>query len=356
MSKRREFLKSAGAVGAAGLLAGCLGGDEGEGTTSPSGSNQTGEDGSTSTGDGTNSTSQEPGTTTGSSGEADSIMFALTPAEGDVRIEEQYKPMFEYLESEANVTVESTVAADYTAVLQALDAGQADFADSSPSIALKGGQDGVTEVTGIRVAYGADKYFSLLYTMADSGIEQTADLEGTSVAFADRISTSGSIFPLFMLKEAGLDIGNAPKGQPGNFSGTWSDHAAATQALETREEVKAAGTGAFVAADYIPKDQFPQQFLDISAEADGAGSKTGEKEYRLLECSDPIPRAPIVHRADLDSGVKSRVSEALLSATEEDLVLEDADEPLWFTGVKEGSVEDYQPVKDAFDAIPSATL
>lgn len=359
MSKRREFLKSAGAAGAAGLLAGCLGGEgEGDGTTDApeTGSNGSGDGDSMGSENGSMSTSEEPGTTTGSSGEADSIMFALTPAEGDVQIEQQYKPMFEYLESEANVTVESTVAADYTAVLQALSSGQADFADSSPSIALKGGKDGVTEVTGIRVAYGADKYFSLLYTTADSDVQQTTDLEGEAVAFADIISTSGSIFPLYMMKQAGLDIGNAPKGNPGNFDGTWTDHASATQALNTRDEVKAAGTGAFVAAANIPKEQFPDQFMEISAEADGAGSETGDTEYRLLECSDPIPRAPIVNRADLDSGVKERVSTTLLDATESDLVLEDADEPLWFTGVKEGSVEDYQPVQDAFDAIPSATL
>ncbi|WP_435334086.1 PhnD/SsuA/transferrin family substrate-binding protein [Haloarchaeobius sp. TZWWS8] len=337
MESRRKFLMGIGATGAAGL-AGCLGGSEGDGENSKKTSN----DGSGSTDSPTSSSSKKG---------SDKIMFALTPAEGDVKIEKQYKPMFDYIENEANVTVESTVAGDYTAVYSALKSGRADFADSSPSIALKGGKEGVTDVTGIRVAYGAEKYFSLLYSIEGSGVKKPADVADKTVAFADPLSTSGSIFPLYMLQEAGLDIGSAPKGDAEDFTGKWSDHSAAEKALRTRDEVVAAGTGAFAAADYIPKDQFPQRFKDISAEWESAGSKTSEHTYNLLSCSEPIPRAPIINRSDLNGDVKTRVSEAILSAEEEDLINENAEEELWFTGVKKGSVEDYQPVQDAFDAI-----
>jgi phosphonate transport system substrate-binding protein len=337
MAGRRKFLKIAGATGIAGLtgLAGCTG-DGGDG------------DGTESGGSGTTS-----GTTAGTteSGPTD-LTFTLTPAESDVDVQQQYQPMFDYLESEADVSITSSVAADYAAVYSSLESGQTDVADAAPAIAIQSADNDVAEVAGIRIAYGAAKYFSLLTTTPDSDIEQLSDLEGETVAFADRLSTSGSIFPLYMLKQAGLDTGGAPNGTPNDFEGQWSDHSQARETLINRDPVKAAGTGAFSTAPHVPKDQFPQQFLDMSAENDG-DLGTVSPELQLLQCSNPIPRAPILIRSGLDETVKSDVTDALLNATEEDLINEDLsdDQQLWFTGLSEGSVEDYQPVRDAFEEL-----
>ncbi|WP_411965310.1 phosphate/phosphite/phosphonate ABC transporter substrate-binding protein [Haloferax sp. YSMS24] len=315
MSSRRNFLKKTGAVGALGMagLSGCIG---------------------------------------SIGGGSDTVTFLLTPSESDVDIKQQYQPLFAYLESEAEVTVESEVAADYAAVYQAFKSGQADLADSSPTIAIQGGNEGVTEVMGIRVAYGAAKYFSLMTTTPDSGIEELADLEGETVAFADRLSTSGSLFPLYMLKQAGLDTGNAPDGDPVDFTGQWSDHSTARETLVNRDEVMAAGTGAFSVAPHVPKDQFPQQFLDVSAENDG-DLGTADPQLNLLAASDPIPRAPIIVRSELESEMKSSLTDALTSVTQDDLINEDLgeDQQLWFTGVEPGTVDDYEPIKNVIDEL-----
>ncbi len=323
MPQRRAVIKSMGALGTVGLLAGC-GGDGGDG--------------------GATATQTD-------SGPAE-ITFTLTPAESDVDVKQQYQPLFEYLESEADVSISSSVAADYAAVYSSLDAGQTDVADAAPAIAIQSADTGVAEVAGIRIAYGAAKYFSLITTLPDSDIEELADLEGETVAFADRLSTSGSIFPLYMLNKAGLDTGNAPDGTPNDFEGQWSDHSQARETLINRDPVVAAGTGAFSTAAHVPKDQFPQQFLDMSAENDG-DLGTESPELQLLATSNPIPRAPILVRSALDEDVKSRVVDALLSAEEEDLINEDLgdDQQLWFTGLSEGTVEAYQPVRDAFDVL-----
>ncbi|RDZ43891.1 phosphate/phosphite/phosphonate ABC transporter substrate-binding protein [Haloferax sp. Atlit-19N] len=315
MSSRRSFLKQTGALGALGVsgLSGCI------------------------------------GSVTGGS---DSVNFLLTPSESDVDIQQQYQPLFEYLESETGVTVESSVAADYAAVYQAFKSGQADLADSSPTIAIQGGNEDVTEVMGIRVAYGAAKYFSIMTTTPDSGIEELTDLEGETIAFADRLSTSGSLFPLYMLNQAGLDTGNAPDGEPVDFTGQWSDHATARETLVNRDEVVAAGTGAFSTAPHVPEDQFPQQFLDTSAENDG-DLGTADPELQLLAVSDPIPRAPIIVRSELESEMKSSMTDALTSVTQDDLINEDLgeDQQLWFTGVEPGTVEDYQPIQNVIDTL-----
>lgn len=336
MVNRRTFLKGAGTAGIAGL-AGCLGGDgdgDGSGDTTTSGD---GGDG----GDGGDTTS---GTTTGGSGDT-TVTFVLTPSESDVDVQAQYEGVFNYLESNTDATIESTMASDYAAVYQAFKSNQADVADASPTLAVVGGNEGITEVLGIRIAYGAAKYFSLITTTPDSGVSELGDIEGKTMAFADRLSTSGSLFPLFALKQAGLDIGDAPSGSPNAFTGKWSDHSTARDQMISRDDIVAAGTGAFSVAPYVPKDQFSDQFLEISAENDG-DLGTEDQQLDLVHESDPIPRAPILMRSSWDSPVKQQVQEALLSATEDDLKGGNAEEEIWFTGLQEGSLEDYAPVEN----------
>lgn len=84
----------------------------------------------------------------------------------------------------------------------------------------------------------------------------------------------------------------------------------------------AAGVGAFSVASHIPEEQFSEQFMEISAEADRVG--TDDPELQLLEESDPIPRAPLLARSDWEGDLRDDVEEALLNAEEEDLIDEDA--------------------------------
>ncbi|MFC6903614.1 PhnD/SsuA/transferrin family substrate-binding protein [Halalkalicoccus tibetensis] len=322
---RRAFLKTAGAVGIAGL-AGCSGEDGGNG----------GDDGVDEDAD---------------PEEDNVIRFILNPAESDVDMEQQYAPLFDYLEEETGAEVDSTLTSSYSATLSAIRDGHGEIADASPSVAIAGSD--IVDVIGIRVAYGADRYFSLIGTTPDSGIEELSDLEGENVGFADNLSVSGSLFPLSMLQEGGLDVGNAPDGDPVDFTAEYSDHDQARETLINRDEVAAAGVGAFSLTPHIPEEQFPDEFMEISAEADNAGTAVDEAELRLLDVSDPIPRAPLLSRSDWEGDLRDDVEEALLSATEEDLIDEDAeeDEQLWFTGVEEGSIDDYEPIQDVMDAL-----
>lgn len=317
MVNRRKFLKSAGAIGTVGLTgtAGCIGTLGGSG---------------------------------GGSG-TEEVNFLLSPAESDVDVQKQYKPLFDYLEEEADVTIKSNVAKDYAAVLQALKSGQADIADAAPAVAIAGKKEDATDIMGIRVAYGAAKYFSFLTTKNSYDVSEVSDLKGETIAFADPLSTSGSLFPLYMLSKAGLDVGDAPQGDAKDFTGQWSDHSTARETLINRDPVKAAGTGAFSTIAHVPKDQLPKRVKDINPSVDDAGSK--DPQLDLLQASDPIPRAPILARRDWESDKRDSVRKALLDAEESDLVDEDAEEKLWFTGVTKGDISDYDPVQSVLDEL-----
>jgi phosphonate transport system substrate-binding protein len=313
---RRRFLQAAGAAGTVGLT-GCLFGN--------------GDDG----GDSDNT-----------------VRFVLNPAESDVEIEKQYQPLFDYIESETDATIDATRADSYTATLQAIRNDQADIADTSPSAAIAGSDVG--NVIGVRVAYGASRYFSLITTTPDSGVDELGDLQGETVSMSDILSVSGSLVPLVMLKDAGLDIGDAPDGDAVDFDVENSDHTTARDQMMERDDVAAAATGAFSTAAHVPQEQFDEMsddFADISAEYDSVG--TEEPELQLLGVSNPLPRAPLMSRSAWDADIRQDVEEAILNAEPEDLEHGDdyEGESLWFTGIAEGSLDDYEPIQQVMDEL-----
>lgn len=321
VADRRTFLKTSGAVGAIGLtgLAGCLSDD-------------------------------------------DSVEMILNPAEAHVEMEVQYGPIVEYLEAETGANIELNRTSSYTETLSALRDGHGEIADTSPSAAVAG--EDVADVIGIRVAFGAAQYFSLISTLPDNDIDELADLEGEEVQFASPLSVSGTLVPMLLMNQAGLDTGTAPDGDPVDFDVEYSDHFTAMEQMIERDEVKASGNGAFVTAPHIPQEQFDemsQDFVEISSEYDGAGER--EPELQLLAVSEPLPRAPLMARSDWDDPIRDDIEEAILNAPEEafqhdegDLDhIEDEEEredhELWFSGVEPGTIDDYEPIRELLDTL-----
>ncbi|GAB7019559.1 PhnD/SsuA/transferrin family substrate-binding protein [Halostagnicola bangensis] len=281
----------------------------------------------------------------------DVIDMVLNPAEGGVDMSEQYAQFFQYVEDEADITVDYSEAESYTATVAAIENEQAELADISPTgvVAAPDSMD----ILGMRIQHGAAVYFSTIVTTPDSPVDELSDIEEDhDVHLADQLSVSGGLYPLMMLHEGGLDVGDAPDGSPEDFEVSYSDHDTALNQLFEREDVVAAGTGAFVSSEYLSEDQMSDDFMEHSAEV--GNLDTGDEELQLLAVSDPIPRAPIVARSNWDDPVVEEIEEALLEAEEEDLVDEDAEDPLWFTGVEEATIEDYEPIEDAMDTLDLA--
>ena len=361
-ANRRTFVKTAGAAGVVGL-AGCSddGGDAGDDAGSDDGSNG--------------------GTAGGADDGPTEINWVMNPAEEEIDIQVQYAPLFEYIESEVDVEIVGQPTASYSATVQELrraEEGDRVVADTSPGAVAQIGEE--IDVTGMRVAFGAEQYFSLITTTPDSGIEELEDLEGETIASGAPTSVSGTLFPLLMLKNAGLDIGGAPGTSPEDFELRTSDHSTAREQMIADDSIAAAATGAFSTGPHVPQEQFDemsQEYVDISAEYDGAGSR--DPELRLLGVSDPIPRAPIVSNGAWDESLKTEIREAMIDAPDEafqydsdaelaealnvdpelldrdedelsDSELSDvelvADHELWFSGIVEATHEDYDPVTE----------
>jgi phosphonate transport system substrate-binding protein len=306
MASRRNFLQTAGALGAAGLtgLSGCIGnfGEQAYGN-----------------------------------GE---INFMMSPSEPQDFMRSQYKPYGSYLEEEVGTTVKLKYAADYSAVLQGLGSGTADVAETGPFAAALGvkADDPKAEIALQRHAYGSWEYSSVVVAKKDSGIDKLTDLEGKKVGFADMTSASGSLYPLYMLKKAGLSIGEAPVSDSGaDFTGTWSGHAEAFAALEDGQ-VDAAGVGKFITLN------------------DDRELKEG---YKYVQTTDGIPRAPLIVSPELSDEEKKNVVDALKNAPDKVYLgadgKADTDDDLWFDGVRPAKYEDYKPVVEVANTLGLGT-
>jgi phosphonate transport system substrate-binding protein len=319
---RRQYLTGIGAVSAAGL-AGCL-------SSGASGANRTG------AGNNSNNDSSEK------------VTFLLTPSENPVEVKQQYRPMIKYLENEIdglNATI--SVATDYSAIWPALRSGRAEIAFDD--VTLISFPDEV-DVLGTSVTSGTAYYFSMILTLEKYDISSLADLKGNLIAFCDPISTSGSIYPLYALMQAGLDIGEAPSGKPVDFRGNWTSHDTSIQQLINRTEVKANGNSGKFGIPHLSKNELPQRVQKHSAYADTVGSK--QHPMNALWISQKIPKQPVITPADWNSPMREKIRSALASLQPADL--KEYVKPgttLPFTGMQKTSIDAYQPIIKRINAI-----
>ena len=335
------MLQSTGIALTAGL-AGCSSGGSGGGSPTASGG-----DSDTESDD---STEESSGTTVGSSGdEYESVTFLETPAETPGDTEEMWEPFREYLQSEVDgLELEVQFADNTSAIGQSLINNQAEMTRSD--IVLLANPDQI-DVVGIVEEGGAAVYFSGLATLPDSDIEETTDIEDRTIAFADRPSTSGSLYPNYMLSQAGLSTGEAPYGDPVGYNGEWTgSHRNAVETLINREDVVACGCDIAVLLNHIPEDQWPERVRERSGRwDDDVGTESPELE--LVQASTSLPFSPIIARSNWEHPLRSEIEEAIVSIESGTLREPDGDVENPLTAVTEASIDDYQPVIDVINTL-----
>ncbi len=280
-----------------------------------------------------------------SSDDVEEITMLLTPGTpADAR--RRYKPVQNLLNGEVDgVDVKMKVPGSYSAIKPALKSEQAEI--GMDDVTLISNPD-IMDVFGTTVTGGSAFYFSLMLTGLDSEIDSREDVEGKTWAFADRLSTSGSIFALYTLQQAGLDIGEAPKGDPVDFNGSWSNHDVALQKLGNGE-ADGATTWGGNGLPHVPErfeSEFPDRVTNKSSFLDTVG--TEEPHFRPIWFSFPIPKQPMYARKTWDSPKKSEIGDVLVNSDKEliqQYYPDDYNEDeLPFTTLQDTSMETYQPV------------
>jgi phosphonate transport system substrate-binding protein len=286
----------------------------------------------------------------GSASDPNTVTMVLTPGTpSDTR--QRYEPMRRLVEDQVDgISVEMQVPQDYSAVRPALESEQAEI--GMDDVTLISNPD-LMDVYGTTVTGGTAFYFSMMLTDPDSDIDERTDIEGREMAFADRTSTSGSIFALYSLMDAGLDIGDAPEDDNGDFDGTWTNHDQALIRLEEGEADAAVTYGGNGMPHIREHHELPQRVQENSAALDTIGSE--DPEFRPFWFSFPIPKQPVYARASWEDPVKEEIGNLLRSSDAETIQQYYPDdyeeEQLPFTTLEETSIDDYEPVIERLDAV-----
>ena len=215
----------------------------------------------------------------------------------------------EQLSEALGIPVELFPAPDYAGVMQGLLAEQLDYAQLGASsyagIYLQD-ENAVEPIFVSAESDGATGYYSVMYTLADSGIESLEDMEGRSLAFADPNSTSGYLVPRAELTRGGID-------------------------LETYFSQTGFGGGHEQAVVAVLQGQYDAGVTWVSGVGDPAegytrGNLRSMIDNGLLDMSDlrviwqssQIPNGPIVLRTTLPQEAKDIVTDYLANLLETD--------------------------------------
>jgi phosphonate transport system substrate-binding protein len=348
MTDRRNFLKSTGALGLAGLvgLSGCTGGG-GTDTSTPteSGDESTAEP----TAEPTPTETAEQMTFGGDS----TVNFGISPSVPQEDLEVQYAPLLDHIGSHlrnnyevpSGLSVDGTVGSNYSAVIQSLGQGTMDVAETGPFAAALGVKTGNAEIILQRYGYGSWEYKSIIATPNDSDITELSDLSGKTVAFSDRLSTSGCLYPLYsMSSQGGLDVGELPEGNgsQAEFDARFAGGHVGSYTLLEQGQVDAAAMGGFVRD--TKTGPTPDEWQAVAT---------------TLHEDTGLPRAPIVVSPELSDDAQAALQEAFLDGPDSIYYGQDGedgtDDDLWFGDVREAGQEEYQSVIDVANELGVGT-
>ena len=260
--RRRTFLGTIGGMAVA-LTAGCIGGSNGG----------------------------EPDEVTVGSWAGGELEFALPPFQDAEELETQYAGVFEWLADGFDDVddVEGVTTTSYSSVIESVVHGHTELANLSPLTYVLSADEGIHPLA-INWSHGGDSYRSYIATRTDTGIETLEDVEGTTIAMVDPLSTSGGMFPRYALAQAGLDAGDL-ENEPTDFDIEWAfGHDAALAALEN-EHVDAAAYGDF---------QHPD-----------------DEDIVVVAETDPIPFDPVVCKPETPADVREAIADRLHETPEE---------------------------------------
>jgi phosphonate transport system substrate-binding protein len=225
------------------------------------------------------------------------LRVGLVPNQAPDRVKAQYEPFREYLGKTLGQPIETFVATDYAGVVEAMASDKIDLAYFGGLTYLQAElrADVYPIVTEIDRETNTQKYNSAIIVRADSPYQKVEDLKGKKFAFGDISSTSGSLYPRYMLDKAGFSNFTDP--QLFVYSGGHD----ATLAAVANGSVEGGG---------IEKRIMERAFEAGTYQA---------SQIRILQ-QNLVQGYPWVVRAKLDRGLVDRITDAFLKISDPDLL------------------------------------
>lgn len=237
------------------------------------------------------------------------LVLGLAPTVGPAVIEAQLQPTAEYLSERLDVPVRLVVASSYDDLIRLVVDAEVDLALLPPLSYVKARrQQPRIQLVASVIKQARTHYAAYVLVRDDSPYQRLEDLAGKPIAFVERSSTSGYLFPYAALLDRGVDPErDAP--DTAMFAGS---HVDAIHWLR-RGEVEAAATASGMLEVALDLDRAPKAGRSTKLRV---LYKAGDIPYDALCATTALPRRalPKVRGAVLTLHVHNPEAAAALAA------------------------------------------
>ena len=277
------------------LLAGC--GSSSSSNKSSAGSGSATAGSATSAAGSSSATTQAAANTSAASCPDNPVTFAVEPYDAGPALQKAYQTLAGALQTNLGCKVALTINSSYVAEIEAMRADKVDIGEFGPLGYVFAKKIAHAEPVA---AFGTPDHKPTTYTAGiwvpkASSIKTVSELKGKTLALAETTSTSGALYPVYALVQAGFKCH-----QVASCEGVTIKYAGGHP-----ESMLALTHGTVDAAEVNSQQE---------ATAKAAG-QFNPADYREIWKSSPIENDPITVRGDLPAAFKARVKQALLKLT-----------------------------------------
>ena len=218
------------------------------------------------------------------------IDFYFTPSVDDNIVKEKGQLLLDFLSKETDLRYKIRIPKNYDEMIGDFGNNKADVAIMNSQSYIKAHDEYGASAKLRAVRYGRSTYFGQIIGNADKGINSLKDIQGKTIAYTDRSSTSGYLFPQKILKESGVKPGKSV------FAGKHD-----TVVKMVYEGIADAGATFYSepASDGTIRDaraRMLNQYPDVA------------EKVKIITVTKPIPNDPIVFNKDLASDISYEIS------------------------------------------------
>jgi phosphonate transport system substrate-binding protein len=218
------------------------------------------------------------------------VLIGLIPELNIFKQKARFKLLGAYLTRKIGVPVQFTMLSRYGNILESFESEKMDgafFGSFTGALAIE--KLGVVPLARPVNLDGTSTYHGYLFVRKDSAISDVESMRGKRMAFVDRATTAGYLFPLAWLRQHGITEGERFFGERW-FTG--SHDSAIDAVLDKKADVGAAKHSVF---DRVRKE-----------------NPRVDRELLIIASSPPVPSNGLCVRKDLEQDLREALRRALL--------------------------------------------
>ncbi len=216
------------------------------------------------------------------------VKIYFTPSVDQNTIATNSDHFLKFMEKETGLFFKSAVPSSYVAVVEAFGSSRADVAVMNSFGYVLANTKYGAEAKLKALRHGKDYYSGAIFVNNNSGIKSLKDLNGKKFAFTDAASTSGYLFPLKIINDAKVKLGNT------TFAIKHDN--VITMVYQGQVDAGAAFfSDAFDGKIKDARERVMTQFPDV------------EKKVSVLKITDKIPNDPFVFRKGMDKALTEKI-------------------------------------------------